>query len=119
MRQHPVACFVVPAFHQSEWDVGQILDPFKIADDDTAGVDVQIREDGDAARPENSIGLKRRRAVGSFSDEFCLNALGVFGVDDTFRLRLGTPSRYDCPAGNALDLRFRCLVRHRGRRRAR
>ena len=52
--------------HSSEANVGEIFAPFKIGNRDTAGVQVNIRDNQNTALEQNFIGCRRYGTVGGF-----------------------------------------------------
>lgn len=55
-----------------------VLHPLEIADDHTAGIDVEIGKNAHAAGAEDLVGFQCHRAVGRFHDEMRLDALPHF-----------------------------------------
>ncbi len=50
-------------------DVVEVLQPLKVGDGDTAGVDVQVGDDQNVPLHEDAVGGGRGRAVGRLGDD--------------------------------------------------
>ena len=59
----------------------EILGPLEVGDDYPAGVDEDVRDDGDAPVVEDPVGLGRQRMVGRFDHYGRPDTRGVAGVD--------------------------------------
>src|SRR5208282_4602330 len=60
----------------------EVLNPFKVADNDPARVGQDIGDDGDATSIEHQVGLGPGRAVGRLDDQLGLNGLGQLFIED-------------------------------------
>ena len=61
--------------------MGEVLEPLKVRDGDTAGVQEHVRDDQDALAGKDVVGVRRDRAVGGLGHKLALEALGVGQID--------------------------------------
>ena len=62
----------------------EALDVFEVRNGDAAGVAEDVRKDHDASFVEGFISFERKRTVGKFADELCLDVDDVVSSDDAF-----------------------------------
>lgn len=74
-------------FHQAEGDVGEVLDPLEVADDDATGIDIEIGKNGHATGAQDLVRLEADGTVGRFDDQACLDAFRVFDMNGIFHRR--------------------------------
>lgn len=80
-----VAPFAAAPFHQAEGNMRQVLHPFEVADDHTAGIDVEIGKDGDATSARSTLSASKvTGSVGGFDHQVCLDAVCITGMDGIF-----------------------------------
>ena len=67
------AALVEAAVEATEAHVGQVLQPLKVRDNDTARVEVHVWQHDNAARVQDGIRSRRGRAVGALGDDLGLD----------------------------------------------
>ena len=62
-------------------ETGQILNPFEVRSDNTAGIGEEIRNDQNPLGIQNSIRLGSQRTIGTLYNILRLNLIGIFAVN--------------------------------------
>ncbi len=67
--------------HPSESNVREILQPLEVRNGHASRIQIQIRDDHHVLFGQNLIGFESGGTVGSFGNQFCLNARRIFPGD--------------------------------------
>lgn len=71
------------AGHTAETDMGQVLEPLKVRDSNTSGVQQQVGDDNLALGDEEVMGIGGNGSVGSLANDLSLDVLDVLHTDLT------------------------------------
>ncbi len=67
------AALLEAAGEAAEADVGEVLEPLKVRNDDAAGVEVEVRQHHNTLGRQDLVGGGRRRAVGGLANHLGLD----------------------------------------------